>query len=105
MPTLKEIQLFVAMFEGRSISLEEAEKIQKETKNRNKVLKTAFNLTDEEIQILCVHKDEVKELALALKRRLEDRVQENIRQIEQRTVNKMRDPRKVRQMRALLAPR
>lgn len=105
MPTLKEIQLAVAIFEGRSISLEEAKQIQKETENRNKVLKTAFGLTDEEIHILCLNKDEVKGLALALKEKLQERVQENMRRLEVKALQKMRDPNKTRQMRALLAPR
>jgi len=101
MATLKEIQLAVAIFEGRSISLEEAKKIRGETNQRMQVLKATFGLTDEEIHILCLNKDEVKGLALGLKENLKEKGRESLLRVEGRVLHKMRDPNGGRHLRAI----
>lgn len=101
----ENVQVGIALFEGRSITLTEARKILVQTNRRNKILKEEFSLTSDEIAALLVNRGKVKELASDLAQQSESEVRERIRQIETRALKAMRSPNRTRQLRALLSPR
>jgi len=101
----KDVKLFKQMFEGQEVSLAEARKILIYNNRRDKVMRREFGLTQEEVLELLRNNEKVKELAQALKEKSDSRVRSRIAAIESKAIQGMRDPKRVRQMRALLAPR
>ena len=85
----KEMQLWVAMFEGKTISLEEAKRVIARVKTRNKILKEEFDLTEEEIGILLRYRDKLKRFVYDLKQISDFKVQERIAEIERRALKRM----------------
>jgi ribosomal protein L13 len=96
--TAQEMQLLIAMFEGRSVSLGEATKIAKEVRRRNKILIQEFGLTGKEIKVLLFNKEKLKQFASKLQEEWDVRVENRINGIKATALKKMRDPSKTHRL-------